>query len=57
MSFAMDTAKEMLETWAKMNMPVFNPVPHTCIVALQFGSHLIPDARNLDYDYAKNAWT
>ena len=55
MSFAMETAKQMLGAIeAFMFMPVFNPVPHTCIRALQTGSLMLPGAHNLEYDHQKD---
>jgi hypothetical protein len=51
-NFAEQTAKSMVSTAVSLTMPIFNPVPHTYILALQLNSLLVPDARNIDYDFA-----
>jgi hypothetical protein len=56
-TFADSTAKALVSTFASLCMPVWNPIPHTYILALQMASLLNPDAQNLDYDFMTNRLT
>lgn len=53
-SFTDETVKLCVTTWARMNMPLYNPIPHAYIVAIQTFSRLVPDARNYDYDFTSD---
>ncbi len=54
-SFADSTAKTMVSAWSVLNMPVFNPVPHTYILGAQLASLLLPDAHKYSYEYTTDS--
>jgi hypothetical protein len=50
-TFADSTVKEMVSFVVRLAMPIWNPVPHAYILALQANALITPSATSLDYDY------